>query len=489
LTNVQHIIVIVQENHSFDNYLGAVAYAPGSPYHNGNGACSSTDNLCVDGLTCTSSGGTLTCTNANVNNEGAQVYATHASTRCITDPDHSWYGEHLDLNWSSPNSNLTDTLDNGFERDDEPLNGDQVMQFYTQADLPFYYNLAANFAISDRHFAGTIGPTFPNRSYLSAATSFGHLTTSDSIPDPICGYEPINGTIYSLLSNKKVSWGDYYQDFASDAFFEECDILNNHALSKFYSLVGGSGTMPSVLFVDPNFGTISESSENDEHPPTDIQRGQYWVSEAINAVRNGPYWKNSIIILTWDESGGFYDHAIPPAASQGGARTPDGVYPGQCEDKSNPPASEQPGGGTHCATNDASTTDTSVKDAEELCPALTADPTGPFPADCDAFDQLGIRVPLIVISPFAKPQYVSHVVTDHTSILRLIENRFLGGASLDARDKNANDMEDMFNFTTSPSLNTTLTTAGPPVTDCTPADVIGAFGRSIKTQLENRDRE
>jgi phospholipase C len=489
LTSVNHIIVIVQENHSYDNYFGALAYAPGSPYHNGNGACSSKDNACVDGLTCTSSGGNLTCSNSNVNNEGQTIYATHSTTRCITDPDHSWFGEHLDLNWNDPNDSLKDPLENGFERDDEPLNGDEVMNFYTQADLAFYYNLAQNFAISDRHFAGTVGPTFPNRSYLEAATSFGHLTTSDAVPPP-GGYKPITGTIYDLLNNANVSWADYFQDVPADIFFDEVDPVHNLPLATLYLEASGIGTLPSVVFVDPDLGVEGDTLENDEHPPTDIQRGQYFVSQVVNAIRNGPYWKDSIIFITWDEGGGFYDHAAPPRAIQAGKRNPDGIYPGQCADLSNPPASEQPGGGAECSYNFTSTTDTSVADAEELCPALTKDPTGPYPASCRAFDQLGIRVPFIAVSPFSKPHYVSHTVTDHTSILALIEKRFLASsgtpASLTDRDKYADPAEDMFHFSNSPSLKTTVTQAQPPATDCTPPGGTGAFGLSLRNMLSSR---
>ncbi|HSZ61164.1 MAG TPA: alkaline phosphatase family protein [Terriglobales bacterium] len=481
LNSVNHIIVIVQENHSYDNYFGALAYAPGSPYSNGNGACSSSNHSCVDGLTCTASGGNLICSNSNIDNEGATVYATHSNTRCITDPDHSWFGEHLDLNWSDPNASLSKPLDNGFERDDEPINGDQVMYYYTQQDLPFYYNLAQNFAISDRHFAGTVGPTFPNRSYLEAATSFGHLTTSDSVPPP-GGYKPITGTIYDLLNNANVSWADYFQDVPSDVFFDEVDLVHNQPLDAFYLAAAGITTMPSVVFVDPDLGVEGETLENDEHPPTDIQRGQYFVSQVVNAVRNGPHWKDSIIFITWDEGGGFYDHGLPPRAVQAGQRNPDGIFPGQCEDLSNPPASEQPGGGAECSYN-LTDGDTSVEDAEELCPALTKNPTGPYPASCRAFDQLGIRVPFLAISPFSKAKYVSHTVVDHTSILALIEHRFLNSASLTDRDKYANTAEDMFDFTHSPSLNTPVTTAQPPAQDCTPEGGSGAFGQSLRKML------
>ena len=192
----------------------------------------------------------------------------------------------------------------------------------------------------------------------------------------------------------------------------------------------------------------------------------------VNAVRNGPFWRDSIIFITYDEHGGFYDHAKPPRAPQTGALNPDGINPGQREDLSNPPASEQPGGGAECALNPISTTDTSVKDAEQLCPALAADPTGPYPAACANFNQLGVRVPFIVVSPFSKPHYVSHTVGDHTSLLALIEERFLNAGGqrlhLTLRDQYANTLEDMFDFDLSPSLNTSVGQATPPINDCTP---------------------
>ena len=131
------------------------------------------------------------------------------------------------------------------------------------------------------------------------------------------------------------------------------------------------------------------------------------------------------MIVTYDEHGGFYDHVQPPRAPQGGARTPDDIEPGQCADLSNVPASQQPGGGAQCSTNLASAVDTSVNNAIALCPALASDPTGPFPKHCATFDQLGFRVPFIAVSPFAKPHYVSHTVGDHTSLLALIEKRFM----------------------------------------------------------------
>jgi hypothetical protein len=125
-----------------------------------------------------------------------------------------------------------------------------------------------------------------------------------------------------------------------------------------------------------------------------------------------------------------------------------------------------------------------VNDAAALCPEFATDPTGPFPADCAAFDQLGVRVPFMAVSAFSKQSYVSHTVGDHTSILAFIEKRFLSTGATDGsddedngevtrqfltlRDKHAHALEDLFDFENSPSLNTGITVAAPPAQDCTP---------------------
>ena len=135
------------------------------------------------------------------------------------------------------------------------------------------------------------------------------------------------------------------------------------------------------------------------------------TSQVINAVRNSPSWKDSVFFLTYDEHGGFYDHADPPPAPQGGARTP--MASTRASAKTDHLPSEQPGGGAECSSNLISTTDTSVKGAEQLCPQMTANPAGPYPANCPHFNQLGVRIPFIAISPFSKPHYVSHVRRPH----------------------------------------------------------------------------
>ena len=213
LHHVNHIIIVMQENHSFDNYFGVLPYAPGTPYHAAAGACAINDHECVDGLACTADQyGNLTCANSNRDDDGSSVSAFHATTRCVKpDLDHSWYGTHREMNYGNPNKTLSQPLSNGFvlvndqtEQVDSGENAteDQTIGYYDQTDLPFYYGLAQSFAIDDRYFSSVLGPTFPNRSYLMAATSFGHLDANESV---FPGYKPITGTILDLLDANRVT--------------------------------------------------------------------------------------------------------------------------------------------------------------------------------------------------------------------------------------------------------------------------------------------
>jgi phospholipase C len=507
LKKVNHVIIVMQENHSFDNYFGALPFAPGSPYHrpdkgkgddkggddegkgDDKGGCRANDHTCVDGLACaTDPAGNLVCFNSNVDDDGSRVLAFHDTRRCVApDLDHSWLGSHEEANFEHPNHALrnakndgfvlvndaTEQIDNGVESPTD----DQTMNFYDQDEIPFYYDLAAKFAISDRYFCSVLGPTFPNRSYLLAATSFGHLTTSDSFPPPGSGgYKPITGTIFDLLEKNGVGWAEYFSDVPAGGSFRPFSAtgVDPHFLPVFVFLAQAAGVpgfppLPSVAFVDPNFGVLNPAAENDEHPPTDIQRGQAFVSQLVNALRAGPSWNDSILFITYDEHGGSYDHVAPPRAPQGGDRTPDGIFPGQCADLSNVPMSLAPGAGAECSTNLLDPADSTVANAAALCPEFADDPTGPFPKQCAAFDQLGFRVPFIAVSPFSKPHYVSHTVGDHTSLLALIEKRFLpAGAHLTQRDGNADTLEDLFDFDHAPSKATSVTAAAPPAVDCTP---------------------
>jgi phospholipase C len=491
LNNVNHVIIVMQENHSFDNYLGVLPLVPGSPYHGqnnatgSNGGCSSSDHLCVNSLNCTRDVlGNYTCANFNLDcvdsacSVLAPEYSFHDKNYCpAPDLDHGWPSSHLEANFSSPNLTSGPSPNDGFVRVNditeqhdsstgESATDDDTMGFYDERDLAYYYALAQSFAIDDQYFCDVVGPTIPNRFYLMAATSFGHLTTNEFLP-PLGGYKPITGTIFDLLDRSNISWVDYYSDQPQGGDFRTPVAPHFLSVSAFYA-DAGAGNLPQVALVDPIlFGELGNLS-TDEHPPHDIRSGQKFVSTIVDAVRSGPNWKDSIIFIVYDEHGGFYDHVAPAAANQNGAKTPDGIFPGQCADLSNPPASEQPGGGANCSGNPFGTS--SEQDALTLCGppyipsgAASFSPTGPYPSYCAAFDSLGFRVPVIAVSPFSKPHYVSHTTGDHASILALIEKRFLNGQSLTLRDRNANTLEDMFDFTNSPSLTVSVSsTLAPP---------------------------
>jgi phospholipase C len=163
-----------------------------------------------------------------------------------------------------------------------------------------------------------------------------------------------------------------------------------------YFADAAAGTLPDVSFVDPSFmGDVN--TQSDEHPPANAQVGQAFVAGVIDALMESPLWPSSALFLTYDEHGGFYDHVPPPPAC--------------------PP--------------------------DDIAPLLLE---GDTPAD---FDRYGFRVPLVVVSPFAKKRFVSHVVHDHTSILRFIETRF-DLPALTRRDANADPMLEFFDFTTPP---------------------------------------
>ena len=495
LRRVKHIIIVIQENHSFDNYFGVLPYVPGGPYH--GGPCRREDHACVDGLICSSGRSGLACTNSNRDDDASAVVSFHSANYC-PGPDlrHDWPGTHQEANFLNPARSALASPNDGFvlvndgatplvpplvpdgigqhppDSGAESPTDDDTMGYYDQTDLPFYYGLAQTFAISDRYFSSIFGPTFPNRSYALAATSFGHLTTAEIIPPlpPAVpfpgGYRPITGTIMDLLDQRGVSWANYFADVPTTAIFRGFDPTHLLPVTAFFGIAGSATCpLPAVSFVDPAFGSNAFGTnptliQFDEHPPSDIRKGQSFVSQIVNTFRNSSCWQDSILFITWDEHGGFYDHVAPPRAKQGRGPNPDGINPGQCVDLSNPPASQQPGAGTQCLV--------SQLDAASICPEFTS--TGMYPASCANFDQLGFRVPFIAVSPFSRRHHVSHQVADHTSLLALIEKRFLSldeddeeRLHLTARDLHAATLEDMFDFTEAPSRNAGVPAAPPPL--------------------------
>src|SRR6266540_1160207 len=191
LRRVNHVIIVMQENHSFDNYFGALPHVPGGPYH--PGPCEPKDHACVDGLTCSRSGVGLACSNSNQDDDGSTVVSFHSRNYC-PGPDlrHDWPGSHQEANFSNPAQAALASPNDGFvlvndgatplvpplvpdgigqhspDSGAETATDDDTMGYYDQTDLPFYYAVAQTFAISDRYFSSVIGRSEEHTSELQS---------------------------------------------------------------------------------------------------------------------------------------------------------------------------------------------------------------------------------------------------------------------------------------------------------------------------------
>jgi len=355
---IDHIVVLMQENHSYDNYFGKLRRKSGPPKR-----ASNPDPL-----------------------GGKPIKPFHQKQYCeVADLDHGWNGSHREWNNGAMDGFTTENVDPA-----DP-SGSRAMGFYDARDLRFYYKLYKTFAMSDRHFCSLLGPTYPNRYYLLAATSFGHV---DNVLPNLSGPDWTQRTIFNALDEAvpPISWKIYYSDLPFGAIFGyvRARLASHSAPISQFAVDAAAGTLPQVAFVDPAF--LGEG-ENDEHPPTNVQLGQQLVAGLINAAMSSPLWNRMAVFLTYDEHGGFWDHVPPPAGC-----VPDGIPP-------------------------------------------TIGPTD-YQA---AFDRFGIRVPFVVVSPYARKRYVSHTPTDATSILRFIETRF-DLPALTRRDANADPLLELFKF-------------------------------------------
>lgn len=366
---IEHVVLLMQENRSFDHYLGHLK----PKYY---------DDVEVppDGASNPNASGT------------AQVPWHHLETYCFDDTNHEWEGSHDEYddgkNDGFPKANANP---DGPSPDPE---GERSMGFYDDTDIPFAYELADTFATSDHYHCSLLGPTWPNRMYFYAASSFGLV---ENVPAPDSA-KPI----WQLLDENGISWRYYDSNLLTAAMFTDYLLSSGHLtdghirkISQFATDVA-AGDMAQVTFLDPVF-SADGAAEGSEHPPADPQVGQKFLYDQVQTVMSGPLWSKTAMFITYDENGGLYDHVPPPAA---------------------------------CAPDD-------------LPPSKGADRGG--------FDRLGFRVPVYVISPFAKKHFMSHKTHSHTSILRFVEATF-GLPALSNRDANSDAMLDMFDFENPPFL-------------------------------------
>jgi phospholipase C len=429
---IENIVVVMMENRSFDSMFGHLnAYgnrtdvqeAPpnaSNPAH----AADWEDAGAPDG-------------GEDGGDAGPQTFPwMHATSMCFADTDHSWKGQHwawdngLNDGFYAENNGNTDPGDLVPEAG-SLLDGERAMWWYDQSDIPFDYQLANTFAIGDNYFCSLLGPTGPNREYLMAATSFG--LTYNSLPGNLSPNVVDNVVVPDELEQRNVTWATY-----GDGTTSLASVLGIQTGTRYPQMIryafadfvtaAAKGTMPQVAWVDPAVGLADGTvTNNDDHPPADIQIGSQFLSQVYQAVTTSPQWAHTALFITWDENGGEYDH-LPPSPA--------------CVPDNNPPQ-------------------------------LTGTDVG-IPG---TFNRYGFRVPLIVVSPYAKKGYASHNVYDHTSIARFIEAKFKIPA-LTARDANADALMDLFDFTDPPAFLTPPSIPAPVVDDAGLATCIEQFGLS-----------
>jgi phospholipase C len=339
---IETVVMVMMENRSFDHYFGALSLE---------------ERRAADGLRATFT---------NPRPDGTRVSPFRLDPRCVADPRHGWDASRRQVNGGR---------NDGFVREHYdavgPSAGDQVMGYHNRAQLPFIYGLADEFVICDRWFCSVLGPTWPNRFYLHSAQSNGRM--NNAFPETGGGFTW--RTIYDSLAAAGIDWRYYYIDLPFLTLFSSVRRQNRFADIRQFFEDARSGTLPPVVVVDPGF------QYNDDHPPHDIHLGQAFISSIVHALGQSPQWSRSMLILTYDEHGGFFDHVPPPQ----------------------------------------------VEDERAVL----------------GFNQLGVRVPGVIVSPFTRRGVVSSTLYEHSSFPAFIEWLF-GLEPLTVRDANANVFLDTF---------------------------------------------
>ncbi|MBV8302166.1 MAG: twin-arginine translocation signal domain-containing protein [Candidatus Dormibacteraeota bacterium] len=373
LANIDHIIMLMMENHSFDNYFGMLPYQV--PALNGN----------VDGWPSLGRGGIPNTAVPQADSQGVVHTPFPMPNGCQPGA--------VSQSWDASHQAYDQKKMDGFCIGSSPA----ALGYWDQSLLPFYYSLASNFVVCDRYFCSTLCQTYPNRVFMMAATACG-LTATQTPPPSVT---PVNGHIFERLDAYNISWMDLYAELPSPGLFGATYAAQEEALGKLvfagptnddlvtaFSLLCQANNLPSVMLLEPNYEYGSEEN------PQNVQTGQTFVQGIVNALMNSPAWSNTLLIYTYDEHGGYYDHVVPPSALN--------LNPGDGTSPSQPPVTSTYG---------------------------------------DDYTVLGFRVPTVIVSPWIKLGFVSHTVYDHTSWLATIEKKW-NLPALTNRDAQANPLDD-----------------------------------------------
>ncbi len=325
-SGIEHVIVVMMENRSFDHFLGWLPHADGRQA----------------GLSYADPQGT----------PHATFHQTQFNGCGFTDPDHSYAGGRLQYNGGKMDGFLSDPANDAF-----------AIGYYTAADRPFMSRLARAYTTCDRYFCSILAPTYPNR-------FFQHAAQTDRLDDALT--RSTLPTIWDQLNHPGGPTGRYYySDVPFVALWGGTYSSISSPFSTFLSDAAG-GTLPNVSYVDPKFAGEADGTSADDHPLADIRAGDAFLSQVFHAVASGPGWDRTVLVINYDEWGGFFDHVVPRRITAGNGVDTDRNSEGK---------------------------------------VLS-----------------GFRVPCIVVSPFsrigAEQAAVTHNFYDHTSVLKLIEWRW-----------------------------------------------------------------
>jgi len=500
VAKVNHVIFMLQENHSFDNYFGML-----NPYRRAKGW-----NLGVDGLIYDIDGIDDKLTKiSNSSDEGTVFAPFKLNSTCVDDMSSAFLESYGDVNrydFSSTRKYLMDGFvhtaegfakncsqpNSGCQGQFTDLNGRRAMGYYDEGFLNYYYYMASQFALSDRWFSPVSSKTVSNR-----IATFTGGTTQGLVADPGSNdhLPQLNiPTIFSELDQANVPWKIYYittqggcvagsvcSGSNAPAYPDTTFDFFSYAHKYLYKNPNGAAcvgpTQPSSVVgdtanafcIDPNkiaplstyytdlkdaalpsFAFIEAGSGlDDEHPGSgqSVLNGQTQIASILNAFMNSPSWSDSVFFLGYDEGGGPFDH-VPPV-------------PGHSNQNTDPMV--------------GSTSMQNIPDISSI--AVNADSYGPcypsggvpiFHCDLPSISgpgghstdavaiqgfkaQLGFRIPNMVISPFTRAHYVSHIPMDHTAVLKFVADRFIGpSANLTARDAAQPDLLNFFDFSSVP---------------------------------------
>lgn len=340
---IKAIVLIVMENRSFDHMLGWLTRR----------------NPAVDGL----HGKEFNYVNVS-DPSSAKVYVSDTAEFVDPDPGHSYQATREQIFGLVATANVTG-LDpvpmSGFAQQAEamiPGFSRRVMNAFRPEAVPVHAALATEFAVFDRWFAGFPGSTQPNRMFVWSATSHG--ATGNALPTLARGFP--QRSLFDQLDDAGLSFGVYYQQVPSVSFLQSMRRLKHigkfHQWSKFEA-DAKAGRLPNFSVLEPSYFDLKLCPANDDHPSHDVGEGQKLLKGVYEAMRASPQWEESLLIVTYDEHGGFHDHVPTPLD---GVPSPDNI-------------------------------------------------TGPEPWLFE-FDRLGVRVPTIMVSPWIEKGTVVHEPTN-----------------------------------------------------------------------------